>query len=233
MFEAIQKDIYDLLEDANKVIPDDDALFYGGTFITGKLETPEILFLGINPGNGDWAKRSRSFQRKPFAPSPCKFCAEFDDNERLARAVVDIVLGGDSTRLASCAESSIRSFYGTPNEPTLNRQLSHLGKGGLMVRHNDLMTRAVKLILDQCKPREIVCIGTTTFGALSKLLGLSGAAIEMKSEPSASGETDPVYYKRTEFNGIPIHGTLHLSGGHPSNTMKADLRGIFAGRVSR
>lgn len=230
MFEAIQNDIFDLLETANRVIPGEDALYYGGTFLTGQVDSPEILFLGINPGHGAWADRPRSVERKPYARCECKFIGEFEDGAPLARAIVDIVLDGDGSRLASCAETSVRSFYSTPDTEVLDRQLTHLSRSGLVGKHDDLMTRTVDATLERAMPRQIVCIGLTTFSLLAKRLGLSHSEVQMKSERSASGKSDPVYYKRAEFKGTPIHGVLHLSGGRLSQTMKADLREIFAGK---
>lgn len=232
MFDAIQSDIFDLLETANKIVPNEDALYYGGTFLTGQVGSPEILFLGINPGHGDWATRSRSFHRKPYAPCDCKFIGELEDGAPLARAIVDIVLDGNASRLESCAETSVRSFYSTPDTTILDRQLSHLSRVGLLGQHEGLMTRAVDLMLGQARPRQIVCIGLTTFSFVINRLGVSNSAIQMKSERSASGKSDPVYYKRAVFEGTPIHGVLHLSGGRLSQTMKANLRELFAGKIA-
>lgn len=226
MFDALQSEIYDLLEAANAVLPENDALFYGGRFLSGRIERPEFLFLGINPGQGHWAERKRVFPREDFVPGDCKFIEEHEDGAPLAGSIVDVVLNGQVDRLAACAESSVRSFYATPDVGTLDRQCSHLNRAGLLNRHNALIARGVDLILDQVQPHQIVCIGMTSFGVIEKRFGLRDIA--MKSERSASGLSDPVYYKRADYKGIPIHGVLHLSGGRPSRTMLADLKRTFA-----
>ena len=230
VFDTIQSEIFELMDASQDAVPQGDALFYSGSFMTGQMAAPELLLLGINPGHGDWNNRKRLFPRQPFAPRACKFVAEYEDRAPLATAIVDILLGRDSARLAHCAETSVQSFFGTPDVGILKRQLGHLAKAGLLERHNAMMASAVTRIIAECQPREIVCIGLTTFHSLCRLLGLNGQPLEMRSEKSASGKTEPVYYKRAEFDRIAIHGTLHLSGGRPSASMLKDLQTIFAQR---
>lgn len=228
MVGNLQDKIYDLLEAANAALPAADSLFYGGTFLSGKMERPEFLFLGINPGHSAWADRRRRFDRLPFQPSPCKFAEEFGDGARLAQKVVDIVLAGDASRLTACAETSIRSFFATPDEGTLNRQLDLLRAAGLADRHQALMDEALPAILQAVAPRQIVCIGLTTFQRFTSWAGVRADDSAMKSMPSATGKTQPVYYKRATVNGVPVHGVLHLSGGRLSAAMEDELRATFA-----
>jgi hypothetical protein len=232
MLGTLQDRIYELLEAANTVLPASDSLFYGGTFLSGTLDRPDFLFLGINPGQGAWDARPRTLDRVPFRPTPCKFAEESDGGGRLAGKIVDIVLGGDPSRLAACAETSVRSFFATPDEGILNRQLALLRPSGLAHRHQALMTDALPAILQAVAPRQIVCIGLTTFQRFTAWAGIRADESAMKSVPSTTGKTEPVYYKRASINGVPVHGVLHLSGGRLSTVMEQELRAIFAATLS-
>ena len=228
MLDQVQTRTYDFLESANRVLPDELSMFYGGSFLTGNTQAPECLFLGINPGYGGWKTRPRTFARKPYTESPCKFLEEADDGARLAERLVEIVLEGDASRLASCAETSVRSFFATPDVKILDQQMNALRPSGLAQAHDELMRESVPCILDVLRPKQIVCIGMTTFQTLINLVGDKDQAIEMKSERSASGKSDPVFHKKTTLRGIPVHGVLHLSGAYLSNKMIESLKTIFA-----
>jgi hypothetical protein len=230
LFDRLQSQIFDFLEAANRELPQELALCYGGAFLTGKTTNPEYLFLGINPGHGKWNERPRTFSRLPFAEAPCKFIEELEDDLRLAQRVVKIVLSGDASRLAACTETSVRSFFATPDVKILDQQLAALRPSGLEKRHQKLMAEALPLILETLSPKQIVCIGMTSFQSLVNLAGEKGQCIEMKSEKSASGKSDPVYYKKTLIHGIPVHGVLHLSGAYLSNAMVESLESIFVAR---
>ncbi|GAB6052044.1 hypothetical protein JCM17960_08640 [Magnetospira thiophila] len=228
--ESIQCAIYDFLETANGALEAKDRMFYGGHFLTGRIEQPKFLFLGINPGFGanDWPQRPLSIPRNSFSPIPCKFVDEHKDGARLAQKIVDVALQGYADKLETCAESSLRSFFATPDEPTLNGQLAALAAKDLHKEHDRLMTDAVKTIVETTNPKHIVCIGMTAFKRFMNVFGGNPADVKMKSAKSASGKSDPVYYKHTMINDRPVHGLLHLSGGHPSKVMIEDLKKIFS-----
>lgn len=225
MLLKLQDEIYDFLEDANQILPESDALYYGDTFLSGKIERPDILFLGINPGFKGWESRPRQFTRRPFQPSACKYIEEHQDGRRLARRIVDIILAGDAQRLKACAETSVSSFFGTPNAEVLNHQLSLLRPSGLADRHEAMMTKALAAILDFVSPQEIICIGVTTFDKFVKSHGIRDRDIE--TAPKAPGDNCR-HYMRTTMDGIPVHGVYHPSGRYLSTTMSASMREIFA-----
>ncbi|MDX9859284.1 MAG: hypothetical protein RBS99_00060 [Rhodospirillales bacterium] len=224
--EGVQAEIYDFLESANAQLPGKDALYYGGQFLTGCLDRPDFLFAGINPGFGadDWIGRPKTFQRRPFEAAPCKFISEQEEGAPLASDIVGVLLNDDASRLARCAETSLVSVFATPGVPDLNRQLAATG---LQQRHGQLMKHAVEAILEALRPKQVVCIGMTAHKAFTGTFGISQNQIAMKSVKSASGLSDPVYYKCSEFNGIPVHGVLIHRTAHPSRVMLDELRQIF------
>ena len=227
MLDKIQTSIYDFLEDANDIIPNDFALYYSGSFLSGNIQAPDYLFISINPGFGryDWDARSRKFQRKPFTLSTCKYVEEFEDKYDLAKEIVEIILNGDSSRLEACAETYALSFFATPDQKILDASLR---ASGLATRHQALMAEALLSILKIVSPKQVVCIGLSSFQMMLNLLGDKNQGVEMKSVKSASGKTDPVYYKKTKIQGVPFHGVLHLSGAQLSNIMRKELKEIFS-----
>ena len=227
--EHIQNAIYDFQEAANKVLAKEDQLYFGGRYLTGQLDRPEFLFLGINPGYGpEFADRNNLIKRKAFEPTACKFIDEYEDGLLLAKRIVDELLQGNPGKLKNYAETSISSFFATPDEPTLKKQLTALGPHGLQASHQQLMTESVIAIIDTINPVQVVCIGLTTFSQYLKLNGVGHNGVSMKSEKSDSGNSYPVYYKYTMINNRPVHGVLHLSGAHLSKIMRDNLRQIFS-----
>jgi hypothetical protein len=202
-----------------------DGLHYDGQFITGQLEVPDTLFLGINPGFGG---EKYEISSAPFTPQECKYIGE---TYLFAQRIVDVVLGGDESRLNSCAETSYRSFLATPDVKALESTLA-LQSNGWQQEHNLMMQDWQRTLIETIRPKRIICIGIGNKGPFHELLRTfklerNKVVEESLSETSASGKSDPVFYKRATIEGVPVHGVLHLSGAHPSATMLERLRGVF------
>lgn len=75
------------------------------------------------------------------------------------------------------------------------------------------MDEVLPAFLQALQPRQVVCIGLTTFQGLITWGGVRADDSVMKSRPSTTGKTQPVYDKRATVNGIPVHDALHLSDG--------------------
>lgn len=229
IFNELQNEIYNLRDAANKILPAELAFYFLDTFITGKIDKPDILFLGINPGFGsaDWKTRKTHTTCTPYKDKPSKFIYELTEQNKLAKEIVNVVLNGNESRLQQCAESSCRSFFATPDVSTLNVQMNLLAKAGLLDRHEALMSKFRKLVIDTIQPKQIVCVGLTTFQSFIDSYSGKHSDVVSKWKDSASGKTKPVYYKHTLIEGTPVHGIIHLSGARPSKTMLVDLRNIF------
>jgi hypothetical protein len=202
-----------------------DGLHYDGKFITGRLEAPDTLFLGINPGFGG---EKYEINSAVFMPQDCKYIGE---TYLFAQRIVDVVMGGDESRLKSCAETSYRSFLATPDVKALETVLSQQDKEWR--REHDLMMQDwQRTLIETIRPKRVICIGIGDKGPFHELLRAfkldrNKVVEETLSEKSASGKSDPVFYKRATISGIPVHGVLHLSGAHPSAIMLKRLRGVF------
>ena len=220
-YDKLQLRIYNFIEKANLHLGDDNAFYYGGHFATGQLYKPDMLFVGINPGyeSNKWQERPKAFEFINFEEVPCKYVEDFT----LAKKVLNILLDGNATRLERCAETSLMSIFATPNVSILNNTLSHLSPE-LKKEHDDLTHEVV----DRIGPKQVVCIGLTTFTEYLKCFGQDGYEVPvMKSFKSCSGKSDPVYYKYTVVRGTPVYGVLHLSGAQPSIEALSSLRKEF------
>jgi hypothetical protein len=200
-------------------------LYYDGQFITGQLEAPDTLFLGINPG---FSGEKYEISSAPFTPQDCKYIGE---SYLFAQRIVDVVMGGDESRLNSCAETSYRSFLATPDAKALESVLAQQDMEWR--REHDLMMQDwQRTLIETIRPKRIICIGIGNKGPFHELLRTfkldrNKVVEEAQSEKSTSGKSDPVFYKRATISGIPVHGVLHLSGAHPRGTMLERLRGVF------
>lgn len=228
-FKNKQQQINEFLTKANAALPDDNPMYFDGRFITGEVDNPEILFIGINPGHGDWENlenRKKFTKQIPFEKKPCKYIEGFDDDELLASRIVRSICGGDVSRLERCAETSFSSYFATPSVDVLRAQINQL-PANLKTEHHNLMDMA---IIDEVKPKHIVCIGLTTFNDFIKLQS-SSKVIKVKAMPSESGLTQRIYYKKalleTSNFKINIHGLIHLSGGRPSAAMLKEIETIM------
>lgn len=215
LFGHIQDEIYTLLEDANNALTPGDALYYGGTYFTGCTHNPDFLFIGANPGHINWDSRQ---QPKPeaYTPTDCKFIDEYK-NGLLAQRIVEVILHGDVGRLAACAETSAYSFFATPDVDTLDNQLKSLKAVGLFDRHAEMMRSALKNIIQETQPKNIVCIGVEVFDEVRMVCG-------DKSQPVFTEKpSNRRIYLESDLNGTPLIGILHLSGAQPS---RAELNQI-------
>jgi len=203
-----------------------EPFFYNSEPITGCLNNPDILFMGINPGLGR-EDFGRIAEEADFVQSECKYIKENKGKLPLATNVVDIVLGGDEKRLAKCAETSFKSFFATPDEKALNKQLNAL-TNELRQEHKKLMSEAINTILNEVKPKNIVCIGFGSFHSYVRGSGVKDSEFYMApSIKSKSGKSDIIFYKRAIVNSIPVHGVLHLSGAQISDEIREAMREII------
>ena len=209
-FSRIQDDIYDLAEAANAALPPELALYYGGTYLTGRMQNPEYLFIGANPGHGHWDTRQTQFERKPYREQLCKFIEEYDKNELLARRVVDVILQGEVQHLHNCAETSAYSFFGTPGLPVLDAQLKKLKDVGLFDRHATMMRTTLQEIIQDLQPKKVICIGVEVFDEVKLVCGATDKPV--RTEKSEKRRV----FLETDLDGTPLLGILHLSGAQPS-----------------
>lgn len=240
---AKQQHINDFISRANQILPEDDPLFFGGSFISGQTERPDILFIGINPGHRQWqdlAARRANSKLVAYEPSPCKYSEDVKGGNRFAKRVIDIACLGESERLKHCAETSLLSYFASPTESVIKAQIKQLPKP-MQDEHRKL----TELDLNAVNPKHIVCIGWRTFdefikryGTLDKTHGhqegrAGHADLLTKQAPIAINGKDKDekmmdYYARTEVNGIPVHGVRHFSTPL-SRAMIDDLKVIFKG----
>lgn len=240
-FEYKQHRINDFLLRANKLLPADNPLFFSGGFISGQTDNPDILFFGINPGHRQWqdlASRKANTKLVGYQPMPCKYIEDAKCGNHFAKRVIDIVCNGDSSKLKSCAETSLLSYFASPTESVVKAQIKQLPKD--MQDEHRLLT---ELDINLINPNHIVCIGWRTFDEFIKRYGrinkdnshqqgrTDHANLLTKQAPIAINGKDKDakmmdYYERTEVNGIPVHGVRHFSTPL-SQIMLDDMRAIF------
>ncbi len=227
-----QQQINDFLTRANSYL-EGNPLFFAGHFITGKLNNPDILFIGINPGHRYWhdlTARQNNTKLVNFKSLPCKFIEDAAHGNRFARRVIDVACLGDSEKLEHCAETSLLSYFASPTESVVKAQLKQLPKS-MQLEHQAL----TQLPLAQIAPKHIVCIGWRTFDEFIKRyqnprksrseMPSRQLPIRVTKDSSSSKLMD--FYVKTEVGGIPVHGVRHFSTPL-SREMLAELKQIFS-----
>ena len=236
-----QQHINDFISRANQILPEDNPLFFSGSFMSGQTKRPDILFIGINPGHRQWqniAARKANTQLVAYKASPCQYIEDAKGGNRFAKRVIDIACDGDSDRLTHCAETSLLSYFASPTESVIKAQLKQLPKP-MQEEHRQLM----ELDFIAINPKHIVCIGWRTFDEFIKRYStpdmingyqagrMGHAHLATKQAPIAiNGKDKDVkmmdYYARAEVESIPVHGVRHFSTPL-SQAMLEDMRGIF------
>ena len=233
-FEDKQQCINDFLSRANQSLPDDNPLFFSGSYISGQTYNPDILFIGINPGHRQWydlPARKANTRLVPYQSQPCKYIEESQSGNRFAKRVLDIACGGDIHKLNRCAETSLLSYFASPTESVVKAQIKQLPKD-MQAEHRAL----THLDFAAINPKHIVCIGWRTFDEFIKLYHPkldSRTELAAKQLPIAiNGKDKDVkmmdYYARTEVDSIPVHGVRHFSTPL-SRAMLEDMKAIFRG----
>ena len=221
LFEDKQFKIHDFALRANEFLLD-NPLFYSGHFITGQIKNPDILFIGINPGHGEWQDiegRKNFRPSKEFKQIECKYIDEAKDTHNIfAKRILNIVCNGKVERLKRCAETSFTSYFATPSLNILKEQLDSLPED-MQKEHRNLMSLNIDLI----NPKNIVIIGWEAFDSFTALYN-KGVDAPSKKLPIGSRSVD--YYAHTQINGIPLHGVRHFSTSL-SQEMIDDLKVIF------
>lgn len=215
---------------ANQYLPKNNQLFFSGDIFTGKAGNPEILFLSINPGflQSDWDEYQKSLSKSnvtEFMLKPCKYIMEYKRNAKLATKIADVILNNDITKYDNCGETYIKSFFATPDEATLNKQLSLL-PSNLQQQHQEMMQEYQKFILETIQPKHIICIGMTVFNQVKNVLKITNQDITDNTYATTAGN-NRVFYKVAKYNDIHIHGMLHLSGAHIATVAIDNITNIF------
>lgn len=222
-FEQKQQRINAFVARANTVLGH-DPLCYTGDFITGQALNPDILFVSINPGHSnreDWgdmdARRAQAVV-KEFETVPCKYIADVARGSRYANRIVDVICGGDISRLEHCAETNFVSYFAAPKEAVLQAQLAGLSDD-MQQEHHAL----TQLDIEKINPKHIICMGWRSFDRFLAQYG-EGEAITVKKLP-LMGKMEE-YYATTEVAGVTVHGLRHLCT-KLTLAMRADLEAIF------
>ena len=225
-----QEHINDFVRRANARLPDNNPLYFDGYFISGQTNQPDILFIGINPGHRDWDNiegRQADLRLHAYQDIPCKYIAAAAEGNRFAKRVIKVVCDGDSRRLSHCAETSLLSYFASPNERVVNAQIKQLPLA-MQTEHSQL----THLPIHEIKPKHIVCIGWRTFDAFIQRYGRSNVGAThrqaIKKLPICMQGEDKMmdYYAKTECDGITVHGVRHFSTPL-SHAMLADMTVIF------
>ena len=225
-----QQCINNFLIRANAILPSDDPLYFDGHFISGQTRDPDILFVGINPGHRDWSNiesRCHHSQLIPYEAIPCKYIAEAETGNRFAKRIINVVCDNEISRLDHCAETSLLSYFASPREHVVQKQIKALPKV-MQLEHAQL----TELPIHHIKPKHIVCIGWRTFDEFMKRYGqnpdtLLSRASTKKLPIRMKGEDKMMdYYTKVELDGMIIHGVRHFSTPL-SRAMLEDMRVIF------
>lgn len=221
-----QQRINDFLQRANLHLPENNPLFFDGKFITGQTDNPDILFIGINPGHRSWSdieSRKANTRFVDYEPQPCKYIVESQESNRFAKRVVNVVCGGDASKLEHCAETSLLSYFASPTESVVKAQIKQLPKN-MQAEHEELTRLAIK----ESNPKHIVCIGWRTFDRFMALYN-KGVDVPAKKLPIHIKNKDKMmdYYAQTSVDGIPLHGVRHFSTPL-THAMLNDMKAIFS-----
>ncbi len=201
---------------------------YSGQFISGKLDSTEILFLGINPGFSPGEDKLENWKPETF-PEPasefgdivCDYINQFDYKCPLATRISEIIFGGDNSQFRDCAETSFYSYFATPNLGILETMLNKISQEDSDA-HDAIMQDLREIILDEIKPKKIICIGVSTFDSFIWNFKIP---YDNNLAHKSNGRR---YLLETEVSGIPVVGIIHLSGGRPNSHMKEHLAEFFA-----
>jgi hypothetical protein len=190
---------------------------------SGPLDNVDMLFCGINPGFGmeDWLGRSIRTGHRELVSAPCKYIEESSGAWSLGGAVIDVLLNGDASRLEHCAETSLRSFFATPDERILASQFQNL-TSDWRARHDDMMRDYLDFLVQEVRPSCFVCFGV---GVFDKIVAMMQLTRDEDTNPPDFGRR---YFLKSELGGIPFYGLIHLSGGRPVGGMKDWLRTYFS-----
>ncbi|PNK60944.1 hypothetical protein [Psychrobacter sp. FDAARGOS_221] len=222
-FAQKQQQINTFVAEANTLLAD-NPLCYTGHFISGQPLRPDILFVSINPGHSnrenweDIEARQAQAVVMDFEVVDCKYIADAARGSRYANRIVDVICGGDVSRLKHCAETSFVSYFAAPKEAVLQAQLSELPEP--MQQIHDELTR---LAIEQINPKHIICMGWRSFDRFLQHYG-EGNEITVHKLPLMGKMED--YYATTEVNGVTVHGLRHLCT-KLSLEMRARLGEIF------
>lgn len=229
-FKQKQQLINDFVRRANAILPLDNPLYFDGHFISGQIYRPDILFIGINPGHRDWSNiegRRADTCLIDYRSLPCKYIAEAEAGNRFAKRIINVVCDNEVSRLEHCAETSLLSYFASPREHVVQKQIKSLPKA-MQHEHKQLTT----LPLEQLRPKHIVCIGWRTFDEFisryAKHADSSMNRASTKKLPIQMKGVDKMmdYYTRVELDGIVVHGVRHFSTPL-SHDMLDDLKTIF------
>ena len=213
VFEDLNKEIYDFVKSANAQLSSDDRIFYSCNFISGKLNNPQYLFIGLNPGYDDkeWEDRPlltyKSWSLVPVGKYYLKNALE----DIFGSKILD--------------ESALVNLHpiATPDKTILNTQTTNLGRLGLGEQYDKIKKNTLKTIIEELKPKKIVCIGVQTFDLFKKIFKFE---VDTKLTKKANGHR--LYLQSKCIETFPnIYGIIHLTGARVLNSEKAILKSCF------
>ena len=198
-FKELNQEIYNFVKSANTQLPYEDRIYYSCNFISGKLENPKYLFVGLNPGYGEPWKNRPSLTFKPWIPIPI--------GEYYLKNSLEELYGSEI--LKTCALINLHPIA-TPDGEILDTQTQKLCELGLGKQYEEIKRKILGTVIEQVKPKEIVCIGVQTFDIFAKIYKLK---IEVAKKRSNGHR---LYLRSARKENFPnVHGVVHLTGARP------------------
>ena len=214
IFESIQQKSVELLKRANDQIAEKENHFwYNGEFYTGSV-SPEVLFIGFNPGYGrdDWPKRADNTEAlsKPFTLKPIKYIEEKKDKARLAEQIY-FLLGcitenPESFLLEKTAETNLIHFN-TPDIAIYTKSLSMVESGLRNEIENHFADNFCALMHD-LHPKVLFINGKSTYDQLRRKIAFNDLTI---LETNSQGQMVCAKTTLKEFENVQILVSKHLS----------------------
>lgn len=189
---------------------------------SGEINNPDIVFIGINPGYRELSDAKNNGVQTFVYDRRCHYDSSYNKQYNvidflLQDKVLEILLNNKSEKFEKCASTNFKSFFATQGESKLN----NLGILKIQ-KHKVLMSNYIKFILNDIKPKSIVCIGVGVFDKLIK--ECSSITIEKPLKDS-----NKRYFCRAKYNDINIYGVRHLTSGRtrPNKFMIEELKSVF------
>ncbi len=181
VLENIHRKTINLLMEANEQMDSKDNKFwYNNQFYSGSL-TPEILFVGYNPGYdiNNWSNRTLSNDdlKKPFELKQVKYIDE--KNERLGSQIyflLETIFDNSEEFLRTKVAETNFIHFNTPNISIYNESIRKLNQETKKKLENHFI-ESFKTIIDTTQPKVIYIIGISTFKQLSKKIEFNNLEI--------------------------------------------------------
>ena len=182
VLEDIHKNTISLLTEVNKQIDlKDDRFFYNNVFYSGTL-TPEILFVGYNPGYGIDNWKDRVLKNEDFRLENVKYISE--KNERLGSQIhflLATIFNNPKEILEKKVAETNFIHFNTPTIQIYNKSLKKLTKDSKEKLENHFI-HSFRKIIELTEPKVIYIIGKSTFDQLSKKIDFESLKILEKDK---------------------------------------------------